>query len=97
MRPQSLLDTVDVFGGDCNYLKTFNDESSKGGQVSNNEPQNHEVFTSIFDIPCSTFCGSKRDTSKIENQNFGCGRPLSFALCPLAHDGVWVMINVRGS
>ncbi len=23
------------------------------------EPQNDEVFTSTFDIPCSTFCGKK--------------------------------------
>jgi hypothetical protein len=25
----------------------------------NKEPQNQEVFTSIFDIPCSIFCGLK--------------------------------------
>ncbi|MEJ2428975.1 MAG: hypothetical protein P8075_08670 [Deltaproteobacteria bacterium] len=24
------------------------------------EPQSDEVVTSIFEIPCSTFCGSKR-------------------------------------
>ena len=27
--------------------------------MSNKEPQNDEVFTSAFDIFCSTFCGSK--------------------------------------
>jgi hypothetical protein len=26
----------------------------------NKEPQNDEVITSIFEIPCSIFCGSKR-------------------------------------
>jgi hypothetical protein len=26
----------------------------------NKEPQNYEVIASIFEIPCSTFCGSKR-------------------------------------
>jgi len=28
-------------------------------EQQNKEPQNDEVITSIFDIPCSTFCGSK--------------------------------------
>ena len=27
--------------------------------MSNTEPQNNDVFTSTFDISCSTFCGSK--------------------------------------
>jgi hypothetical protein len=33
-----------------------------GGQVEpqNKEPQNEEVITSLFEIPCSTFCGSER-------------------------------------
>jgi hypothetical protein len=33
-----------------------------GGQVEqqNKEPQNDEAITSIFEIPCSIFCGSKR-------------------------------------
>jgi hypothetical protein len=33
-----------------------------GGQVEqqNKEPQNDEVITSIFEIPCSIFCGSKK-------------------------------------
>jgi hypothetical protein len=33
-----------------------------GGQVElqNREPQNDEVVTSIFEIPCSIFCGSNR-------------------------------------
>jgi len=33
-----------------------------GGQVEqqNKEPQNREAITSIFEIPCSIFCGSKR-------------------------------------
>jgi hypothetical protein len=26
-------------------------------EQQNKEPQNHEGFTSIFDIPCSKFCG----------------------------------------
>ena len=26
-------------------------------QQQNKEPQNDEVITSIFDIPCSIFCG----------------------------------------
>jgi hypothetical protein len=29
-------------------------------EQQNKEPQNDEVITSIFEIPCSTFCGSKR-------------------------------------
>jgi hypothetical protein len=29
-------------------------------EQQNKEPQNVEVITSIFDIPCSIFCGSKR-------------------------------------
>jgi hypothetical protein len=31
-----------------------------GGQVEqqNKEPQNDEVITSIFETPCSIFCGS---------------------------------------
>jgi hypothetical protein len=28
-------------------------------EQQNKEPQNHEVVTSIFDIPCSIFCGLK--------------------------------------
>ena len=28
-------------------------------EQQNKEPQNDEVVTSIFDIPCSIFCGSK--------------------------------------
>jgi hypothetical protein len=28
--------------------------------MSNKEPQNYEGVTSTFDIPCSTFCGSKK-------------------------------------
>jgi hypothetical protein len=33
-----------------------------GGQVEqqNKEPQNDEVITSIFEIPCLVFCSSKR-------------------------------------
>jgi hypothetical protein len=29
-------------------------------EQQNKEPQNDEVITSIFEIPCSTFCGSRR-------------------------------------
>jgi hypothetical protein len=29
-------------------------------EPQNKEPQNDKVVTSIFEIPCSTFCGSKR-------------------------------------
>jgi hypothetical protein len=29
-------------------------------EQQNNEQQNDEVITSIFEIPCSIFCGSKR-------------------------------------
>ena len=29
-------------------------------EQQNKEPQNDEVITSIFGIPCSIFCGSKR-------------------------------------
>ena len=29
-------------------------------EQQNKEPQNDEVITSIFEIPCSTFCGSER-------------------------------------
>jgi hypothetical protein len=29
-------------------------------EQQNEEPQNDEVITSIFEIPCSIFCGSKR-------------------------------------
>jgi hypothetical protein len=29
-------------------------------EQQNKEPQNDEVITSIFEIPCSIFCGSKR-------------------------------------
>ena len=29
-------------------------------EPQNKKPQNDEVITSIFEIPCSTFCGSKR-------------------------------------
>jgi len=29
-------------------------------EQQNKEPQNEEVITSAFEIPCSTFCGSKR-------------------------------------
>jgi hypothetical protein len=29
-------------------------------EQQNKEPQNDEVITSIFEIPCWTFCGSKR-------------------------------------
>jgi hypothetical protein len=29
-------------------------------RMSNTEPKNDEVFTSTFDIPCSTFCGLKK-------------------------------------
>ena len=28
-------------------------------EQQNKEPQNDEVITSIFEIPCSIFCGSK--------------------------------------
>ena len=28
--------------------------------MSNKKPQNDEVLTSKFDIPCSIFCGSKK-------------------------------------
>jgi hypothetical protein len=34
-------------------LKSLNIEQQ------NKEPQNHEVITSSFDIPCSIFCGLK--------------------------------------
>ncbi len=29
-------------------------------RMSNKEPQNYEVFTSTFKIPCSIFCGSEK-------------------------------------
>jgi len=29
-------------------------------EQQNKEPQNDEVITSIFEIPCSAFCGSER-------------------------------------
>jgi hypothetical protein len=29
-------------------------------EEQNKKPQNDEVITSIFEIPCSTFCGSKK-------------------------------------
>jgi hypothetical protein len=29
-------------------------------EQQNKEPQNDEVFTSIFEIPCSIFCGSQQ-------------------------------------
>jgi hypothetical protein len=29
-------------------------------RISNKEPQNYEGVTSTFDIPCSTFCGSRK-------------------------------------
>ena len=29
-------------------------------EQQNKKPQNDEVITSIFEIPCSTFCGSNR-------------------------------------
>jgi hypothetical protein len=29
-------------------------------EPQNKEPQNDEVITSIFEIPCSIFCGSMR-------------------------------------
>ena len=29
-------------------------------EQQNKEPQNHEVITSTFGIPCSIFCGLKR-------------------------------------
>jgi hypothetical protein len=29
-------------------------------EQQNKEPQNDDVITSIFEIPCSTFCGSNR-------------------------------------
>jgi hypothetical protein len=29
-------------------------------EQQNKEPQNDEVITSIFEIPCSIFCGSNR-------------------------------------
>jgi hypothetical protein len=35
-------------------LKALNSEPQ------NKKPQNDEVITSIFEIPCSTFCGSER-------------------------------------
>ena len=36
------------------WLKVLNIEQQ------NKKPQNDEVITSIFEIPCSIFCGSKR-------------------------------------
>jgi hypothetical protein len=39
---------------DDRWFKVLNIEQQ------NKEPQNDEVITSIFEIPCSTFCGSKR-------------------------------------
>jgi hypothetical protein len=39
---------------DYRWLKELNVEQQ------NKEPQNDEVITSIFEIPCSTFCGSNR-------------------------------------
>jgi hypothetical protein len=39
---------------DDRWLKALNIEQQ------NKEPQNDEVITSIFEIPCSIFCGSKR-------------------------------------
>jgi hypothetical protein len=37
-----------------------------GGQVEqqNKEPQNEEVITSTFGIPCSIFCGSNGQQSR---------------------------------
>ena len=37
-------------------------QADDGGQVEqqNKKPQNHQGFTSIFDIPCWTFCGSQK-------------------------------------
>jgi hypothetical protein len=29
-------------------------------RISNKKPQNYEGVTSTFDIPCSTFCGSRK-------------------------------------
>jgi len=39
---------------DDRWFKVLNIEQQ------NKEPKNDEVFTSIFEIPCSIFCGSKR-------------------------------------
>jgi len=39
---------------DGRWFKVLNIEQQ------NKEPQNDEVITSIFEIPCLTFCGSKR-------------------------------------
>ena len=43
-------------------MNTRPPQADAGGQVEqqNKEPQNDEVITSIFGIPCSTFCGSDR-------------------------------------
>ena len=40
--------------------------------MSNKKPQNDEVFTSKFDIPCSIFCGTKE---------FYSSQILTFPLC----------------
>jgi hypothetical protein len=37
-----------------NWFRVLNIEQQ------NKEPQNDEVVTSIFEIPCSIFCGSNR-------------------------------------
>jgi len=39
---------------DDSWFKVLNIEQQ------NKEPQNDEASTSIFEIPCSTFCGSKK-------------------------------------
>ena len=39
---------------DYRWFKVLNIERQ------NKEPQNDEAITSIFEIPCSTFCGLKR-------------------------------------
>jgi hypothetical protein len=43
-------------------------------EQQNKEPQNDEVITSLFEIHCSTFCGSK-PAAQIPNlkvSGFGC-------------------------
>ena len=37
-------------------------------EQQNKEPQNYEVITSIFEIPCSIFCGSDRGLLMFNSQ-----------------------------
>ena len=49
---------------DDSWFKVLNIEPQ------NKKPQNDEVITSIFEIPCSIFCGSKREQHKKTGPNW---------------------------